>query len=180
MSGEKTINAHWKGWSEDSEEDLVLKESEGGVSVESVITNKERFALKYSILCDAAWRCRSLKVTSGKKVLEIESDGLGAWKDSSGLRAELSGAIDIDISATPFTNTLPIRRLKLKESESAEVSVVYVTTPELAISLERQRYTCVMHHKRYRFESIGGSFVREIDVDEDGLVLAYPGLFKRI
>jgi hypothetical protein len=39
--------------------------------------------------------------------LELESDGLGRWSNDSGTIPELDGAIDIDISATPFTNTCP-------------------------------------------------------------------------
>lgn len=50
--------------------------------------------------------------------------------------------------------------------------------PGLNISLDNQRYTCVIPDKLYRFESLDSGFVREIETDEYGLVLLYPGLFK--
>jgi hypothetical protein len=119
-------------------------------------------------------------LTEQKEELRLESDGIGAWSNASGVIAELSGAIDIDITATPFTNTLPLRRLKLKEDQSEEISVVYITVPNLNVSVERQRYTCLTPNRRYCFEQIHTDFVREIETDENGLVLVYAGLFKRI
>ena len=39
--------------------------------------------------------------------------------------------IDVDISATPFTNTLPIRRLGLQPGEFAELDVAFVDAPAM-------------------------------------------------
>ena len=80
---------------------------------------------------------------------------------------------------TPFTNTLPIRRLNLKKGQAHDVVTVYVHFPELAISADPQRYTCLEPMKLYRYESLDSDFVREIEVDPDGLVVSYPGLFRR-
>ena len=51
-------------------------------------------------------------------MLHLESDGEGHWQENGKDRPDLHGCIDIDIQATPFTNTLPIRRLGLKTGES--------------------------------------------------------------
>jgi hypothetical protein len=58
-------------------------------------------------------------------------------------------AVDVDISITPFTNTLPIGRLKLHTGESQEILAVYICMPDLAISTDRQRYTCLEAGRRY-------------------------------
>jgi hypothetical protein len=42
---------------------------------------------------------------------------------------QLGGAIDIDISITPFTNTLAIRRLNLRRGQSEEIIAVYIRVP---------------------------------------------------
>jgi len=81
---------------------------------------------------------------------------------------------------TPFTNTLPIRRLDLAEGQTADIRVVYVLLPELTITIDPQRYTCLRRGGRYRYESLDSDFVREIDIDTDGLVVTYPGLFRRV
>jgi len=88
--------------------------------------------------------------------------------------------IDIDLSATPFTNTLPIRRLKLKAGQSAEIVTVYILVPALTITTDPQRYTCIEPLKRYRYESRDSDFRRDIEVDGRGLVVTYPGLFRRL
>ena len=91
---------------------------------------------------------------------------------------EYTGAIDVDLAMTPFTNTLPIRRLGLAVGAAADIIVVYVTFPDLAVSADPQRYTRLAE-RTYRFESLDGGFVRDIEVDEHGLVVTYPGLFRR-
>jgi hypothetical protein len=181
---EKIIKASWQNWEGDATEKITLRETKEGIFVESIITNggQESFTVGYTIFCDASWRVRRFEIDSAerKKKIGLESDGLGRWSNNSIAIAELSGAIDIDITATPFTNTLPIRRLKLKENRTEDISVVYITVPELNVSAERQRYTCLIPNRRYRFEQLDTGFVREIETDENGLVLVYPGVFKRI
>jgi hypothetical protein len=66
--------------------------------------------------------------------------------------------------------------------ESAEVSIVYVEGAELQAWPEPQRYTCLEKGDRgglYRFLSLDGGFTADLLVDADGLVLDYPGLFRR-
>jgi uncharacterized protein len=52
--------------------------------------------------------------------------------------------------------------------------------PELSVEIDHQRYTCLEPGRRYRYEALDGSFTREIEMDEGGLVVTYPGLFRRI
>ena len=80
----------------------------------------------------------------------------------------------------PFTNTLPIRRLGLAQGQTADIRAVYVELPALTVSVDPQRYTCLKPGQLYRYESLDSEFARDIDVDADGLVVTYPGLFKRV
>jgi hypothetical protein len=91
----------------------------------------------------------------------------------------------VDLSATPFTNTLPIRRLSLREGESSEIGVVYVDVPVMRLDVSRQRYTCLERDADgglYRYEDRGSfrGFAADLPVDADGLVLDYPGIFRRL
>ena len=61
--------------------------------------------------------------------------------------------------------------------------MVYVSVPTLAVSVEAQRYTCLSQSatgSTFRFESLTGDFTADLPVDASGLVLDYPGLFRRI
>ncbi|WP_424448326.1 putative glycolipid-binding domain-containing protein [Microbacterium arborescens] len=99
--------------------------------------------------------------------------------DGTRIVGEVDGAIDIDITATPATNALPIRRLKLTVGGHADVEVAWVQVPSLDVGLGRQRYTRV-GPRAYCFESRDRDFRRTITVDDDGFVLSYPGLFERV
>src|SRR5215203_6431025 len=77
-------------------------------------------------------------------VCSSDLDGEGHWKRRGGEpMPDLDGCIDVDISATPFTNTLPIRRLGFEPGQSEELTVAYIRVPELLIGPERQRYGCL-------------------------------------
>ncbi len=180
----KTIKARWQNWDGDSIEDMTLLETEENILATSIITNrgKECYTAVYSIACDNSWRTRKCEIglVEKQKRLRLESDGSGKWFNESNYLVKLNGAVDVDISSTPFTNTLPILRLRLKENQSEEISAAYITVPELDVSIKRQRYTCLIPGKLYRFEQFDISFICEIEIDENGLVLVYPGLFRRI
>jgi hypothetical protein len=167
-------------------EHLVLREDEDGIRADSLVIGQadgEPLAARYSIVCIGEWRTRAVAVTlvgQGERV-QISSDGAGNWRDASGDPIEvLNGAFDVDITATPFTNTLPLRRLGLGAGESADILVAYIDVPSLTVTADPQRYTCLEPMRRYRFESLDSDFAREIEVDEHGLVVLYPGLFKRV
>jgi len=139
--------------------------------------------LSYMVRCDAAWHVRAVEVEVLPEgpTLQIASDGVGHWRDLSGRTLPaLSGAIDVDISLTPFTNTLPIRRLGLEAGDSALIRVAYVDAPSLDLRASDQRYSCIENGPeggRYLYES--GSFRAELTVDRDGLVIDYAGLWER-
>jgi hypothetical protein len=182
----RIVIARWQDWPGDGLEHLVLREGPEGVHAEAMVlgvADGQAFAARYRIVCDGEWRTRRLEVTVAGRDggLALSSDAAGRWTDRSGaLLAGLAGAIDVDLTATPFTNTLPIRRLHLRRGQSETILVVYVRAPDLTVTTERQRYTCLEPGRRYRFESVGSDFTREIEVDDDALVVIYPGLFRRV
>ena len=148
--------------------------------------------LRYGVWCDERWRAREVRlavVNPNACEVIVRADGEGHWATDAGQPLPaLDGCVDVDISATPFTNTLPIRRLGLRPGESAEIAVAYVAAPALTIEAVRQRYTCLAAGPdgvRYRYESLPAErspteFAAELTVDADGLVIDYPGLFRRV
>jgi uncharacterized protein len=59
------------------------------------------------------------------------------------------------------------------------LTMAYVWVPELTVGPDPQRYTRLAE-RRYRFESRDSDFTADLPLDPDGLVLDYPGLFRRI
>jgi hypothetical protein len=91
----------------------------------------------------------------------------------------LYGLVDVDLEFSPVTNTLPIRRRNPAIGEAVTVTAAWVRFPQLTIEPLPQRYIRLAE-RRYRYESAGGAFVAEIEVDDLGLVTAYEGGWQRI
>ena len=183
---DRRIVARWRDWSGNGVEHTVVTCAEKSNSADGVVistTDGQHFAARYQIRCDGSWTLEHacIQIVGEQRKVEFVSDGRGKWTDASGnpLPA-LDGALDIDLSVSPFTNTLPIRRLQLAKGSYAEIRAVYVHFPDLAIVSDPQRYTCLEPLRRYRYESLDSDFVREIEVDKNGLVVTYPGLFQRL
>src|SRR5215204_817867 len=176
----------WVPWERPGLEHLRLVTSDSSVLANGLVIGLEAgrpFRIGYVIRCDGRWRVREVQAAdpdSGRPVLELLADGEGHWKRGGGEPVpELEGCIDVDVSETPFTNTLPIRRLGLEPGESAEISVAYFDGTELQPWPEPQRYTCLEEGAEgglYRYLSLDGGFTADLPVDADGLVLDYPGL----
>lgn len=139
------------------------------------------FGCSYRICCDSLWRVRSVEVhAAGGASLVLTSDGEGHWRDGDGAdQPGLSGCIDVDIAATPFTNTLPVRRLGAALRQRTGITVVYIPIPSLAACRLEQAYT-LLPDGSYLYEGPIGSFQAELELDRDGLVLRYPSLFTRL
>lgn len=138
------------------------------------------FGLFYRLKLDENGHVRTVRLdrTDGKN-LELFSDGDGHWSDD---RAEplpaLRGCIDIDISATPLTNVLPIWRSDWVIGTPQRFSMAWIDADAMTVFRDDQIYT-PLADRRFLYQAADGSFEREIAVDEDGLVMSYPGLFER-
>lgn len=180
------VIARWKEWEGEGLEHLALAERPDGATAESVLfatAGGAPYGARYRILLDRDWNTRRVEVArvGEDRGLVLEGDGAGNWSGpSSGSIPGLRGARDVDIVATPFTNSLPIRRLRLEKGETREILVAWVRLPSLVVEAAGQRYTCVEPGRRYLFEDLDSGFSREIEVDGRGLVVSYPGLFRRV
>ena len=139
--------------------------------------------IDYEIFCDAQWRTRIAKIQGwvGEESVrhEVSVDSSGRWSLDGVEQPELDGCVDIDLEFSPCTNTLPIRRLGLAVGEAAPVRTAWVRFPGFRLELFEQVYTR-LEEARYRFESADGEFVRNLEVDADGLILEYPDLWTAV
>jgi hypothetical protein len=179
----------WQAWDGVSLESCRIVPSGDGVRAHSVALGVEAgtpWSVRYTVRCDAGWRTRQLSVESlygDEPPVSLTGDGTGRWTGPGGEHlAIFDGCIDVDLTSTAFTNTLPIRRLRLAPGGIEEIAVVYVTVPGFQVSVARQRYQCLSRGAdggRYRFEQVATGFTAEISVDIDGLVVEYPDIARR-
>jgi uncharacterized protein len=179
----------WSPWDGPGTEHLRLHVYSSGIAADSVVIGVAKgrpFRARYEVRCDPGWRVRSVRVAevdSKAPTIDLLADGEGSWTTRDGATVpELGGCVDVDLSMTPFTNTLPIRRLGLAPDEPAELSVAYIQVGKTRAWAEPQRYTRLkspLGGELYRYESLDSGFTADLLVDADGLVLDYPGLFRR-
>lgn len=180
------IVARWSDWRGATIEHSALAQEVDRIVADSVFVSAgggDPYAVRYRIACDAAWRVRrvDVEVLGRRRRLVLNADGAGRWQDQASKPVPLlEGAIDVDLTMTPFTHTIPIRRLQLARGQSAELSVAYIRVPELTVGTDPQRYTCLEPGRSYRHDSLDREFAREIETDNHGLVVTYPDYFKRI
>lgn len=167
-------------------EHVTLSETQQGYSAHGVAVGARGgapYGLTWRVETDRGWNTTALWLMNTDGVsIALASDGAGNWRadTAEGPRLpEFAGCIDVDIAATPFTNTLPIRRLGLDVGESARIRVLYVPVPSLEPQVVEQRYTRVAP-RLWLYEGLFRGFQAELEVDADGIVLDYPETFLRI
>jgi hypothetical protein len=140
------------------------------------------FEARYGVSCDEGWKTRAVAVhlygPQGDRSLRLAAQD-GRWYDDEGVEREsLRGCLDVDLGWSPSTNTLPIRRLDLAVGQPQAVTAAWVRFPELTLEPLPQEYRRLAE-RRYRYESAGGRFVAELEVDEQGLVTTYGQIWAR-
>lgn len=178
----------WQRIDEPGIEYCILSSVSDGWMLEGTVVQAIEGApteVRYRIECDGKWSTRRVRVAvhSGKdeRALELLADGEGGWELEKLPLSELEGCLDVDLSVTPATNALPVRRLGLAPGESRRVSATWVRFPSLSIERLEQSYAH-LEEGLYRYESWKGSdvFAAELKVDDLGLVVSYESGWKRV
>lgn len=163
----------------------LMQEADGWVLRGTILALEEQGPAQadYEVFCDAAWHTRravvSLRSAAGERSLRLDVED-GHWFEDGNEREAVRGCIDVDISWSPSTNTLPIRRLGLEVGErSGAVTAAWIRLPGLRLEPLPQEYERLAE-RRYRYSSRGGAFTAELEVDEDGLVVDYEGIWRRV
>jgi hypothetical protein len=107
--------------------------------------------------------------------IEIAVDAARRWWLDGVEMPSVAGCIDIDIAFTPATNLLPLRRLGLTAGETASVRAAWLRFPGFTLEPLEQHYRR-LDRIRYRYESGGGRYSPELQVNSAGFVTFYPDL----
>jgi hypothetical protein len=139
--------------------------------------DRQACRLDYSVVCDSAWHTVSGRVAGwiGDGTVEIELlvDDARRWRLNGTECPAVTGCVDLDLNFSPSTNLLPIRRLGLAAGQEADVRAAWLRFPSFTLEPLEQRYRRI-DTATYRYESGGGRFATELEVDADGFVTRYP------
>jgi hypothetical protein len=174
----------WTGIEYHSIEHCTVNTNNDGVTANSTIIGfyqNRIYRLDYIINMNALWQTKSCLIdfqcNEDRECFELIND-LGVWHLNGEPRPDFSDCTDVDIPLTPFTNTLPIRRLNLMDGDERVIDIIYLDLMENEIKHVKQKYRRISANF-YRYENIPNDFEANIEVDEDGFVVNYPQLFTR-
>ena len=160
-------------------ETLTIRWENEGLTVNGEIGSER---VQYAMRLSATWQVRQFLLFRDLEDpdLWLATDGSGRWGEMNGAhRTELDGAYDIAMRCTPFSHTLPIRRLPLLVGHTAELPVVLVDPETLEVRTTLHRYTR-LGERHWRHEESDHAPAVEFEVDEYGLVLDIPDRFRRL
>lgn len=171
----------WETWDGEHTETLTLRwENEAWTASGAVGRERVQYVLRISPL----WHMRQFLLFRDldEPDLWLATDGHNRWGEVNGAhRPELDGGVDVELACTPFTATLPIRRLPLEVGDSAEIPMIVIDVETLGVVLHHRRYTRLGEHRwRIGLDDADGGGEVELDVDQYGVVIDHPDRFRRL
>jgi hypothetical protein len=146
----------------------------------------DTWIVSYSLLLDKLWRTRTAliksRTASGPTERLLESDGNGHWSVDGKAMTDLDGCFDVDLESSALTNALPVHRLHLEVGDRAEAPAAYVRASSLTIDRLEQIYSRVHaapDRQRFEYEAPAFEFRCQLEYDDRGLVVKYPGIAFR-
>jgi len=181
-------HVRWEWTDRPGLEALSLESSAAGTVAESrvlVLLDGAPVRAHYRIEHDAAWRFHAAQIEGGPLgapcQVDIRRSAEGQWTVNGGPRHDLEGCEDVDLMATPYTNTPPLAAHPLAPDECRALRVAWVRFPDLEVRAVTQEYTRLdtPGARRYRYRNLESGFVGELTVDDGGLVVDYGPWVRR-
>lgn len=175
----------WQGITFQSLEYFNLKENDKNIQVASKIIGcyeNNIYSVDYQLTIDSEWNIQEFMIESEINTVKNRLTGKkdqDEWEINNAINPDFKGFNFIDISLTPFTNTLPINNLKLAENDTQEIKVIYIDVLNSLVKPVTQQYTRIAFNT-YHYDNLQTDFKSDIVVDENGLVVNYPKLFDKI
>lgn len=175
----------WRGLVYKSWENCTMELKNEVYYVKSVIIGNylnRIYNVDYVLKIDRNWCIQEFEIKTeieGHKNLITGTNSAGLWSINGISRPEFNEFLFIDISVTPFTNTLPINNLLLNIGQSKSIDVIYINILENEIKPVKQLYSRKKKDE-YLYDNLDTVFSSSIIVDQKGIVKSYPGLFELV
>lgn len=140
-------------------------------------------ACSFRVVLDAGWVTREVDVAAfaaaGERRLALRVDEQRRWEVDGAEDPALAGCVDVDVAATPLTNTFVLRRLgDLAVGEQRTASVAWVEVPTLRVLRVQQTYRRLGSRRWEYGDERHGAYV--LGVDDDAVVLDYEDFATRV
>jgi hypothetical protein len=172
------LTTSWRNLADGTITSVALRwENEGWTADGRIESNDVQFVLRISPM----WQVQQFLLFRDldEPDLWLATDRRGRWGEVNGAhRTDLDGCVDVDLAGTPFTNSIPIRRLPLHVGHSAQQNVIRIDTDTLSAVPVTQTYA-MLKFDEWRYRSMWSGDEVSAKVDEYGLVTSEP-TFERL
>lgn len=176
----------WRDRSEPSFEYCSLSQTDDGYRFNGdVILRWEQrpVSIRYQILVNRDWHTQRVEVTmkigARERQFRLHVDAEQRWWRGTEEIEACRGAFDVDLSFSPATNTLAMRRFALAVGESQTTTTAWVQLPDLSVSPFPQQYTRLSENE-YLFTSLKDDFKAKLVVNDLAVVTDYECLWESI
>ena len=157
-------NILWTGREYHSLENCLINTTDWGSEINSTIIGhyqEKIYRVEYYIKTNTAWETILVELharhSNRQQDYVFMGDGKGNWMVNGKHAIAFEGCIDVDIPLTPFTNTLPINRLRLSTNEERQTKAIYFDVLENQIRIVMQKYVC-LSKTRFHYENVPNDF----------------------
>lgn len=154
------------------------------ISSTVLIASNEKMAYKidYTLEITKKWRIINSIINidnlGKKKLIKIELNKKNNWVINGEKKINFNLCTDLDLGFSPLTNAIPIKRLNLRESESNNITALWVQYPSFEIKTLDQNYTN-LGNNFYLYES-DTSFKSKLRVTPHNFVMDYPTYWELV
>lgn len=138
-------------------------------------------ALDYVVRCDEAWHTLSADVTglhNGQEIRVALISAEGKWQMNDQAQPQVSDARDVDLSFTPATNLMPLRRLANADRSSLDCRAAWLRYPECTLAPLDQTYTRHGTSDLVSYSAAQTGYQTQLRVDPCGFVTDYPNAWR--
>ncbi|MCB1340371.1 MAG: putative glycolipid-binding domain-containing protein [Pseudooceanicola sp.] len=180
MSG-TVCTAHWRRLDGEGTDRCTLGAADHGWLLSGQAVWREagvETSLSYAVRCDPAWASLSADIAGhqgGKPIaLRLLRTGPG-WTLNGALQPGTQGCVDLDLSFTPATNLLPLRRLSIDGPVPVQVTAAWLV-PDLDRMEPLPQTYSRLDEGDFAYTSPG--FTSRLTVHPSGFVTHYAGLWE--
>ncbi|MFN3208253.1 MAG: putative glycolipid-binding domain-containing protein [Roseovarius sp.] len=137
-------------------------------------------ALDYVVRCTEDWRTLDADIagTHGESEVRLHADHRnGAWLLNETPQPGLEDVTDIDLSFTPATNLMPLRRLAKQQDDTLTTRAAWLHYPAAALVPLDQAYQRTHTYGIIDYRAEQTDFTTTLEVNDAGFVTDYPGLW---
>lgn len=184
MTGQTVATIHWRALDRDGDDKCRLARVDQGW----LLIGHAKFrddagfaALDYVLRCNEAWHTLGADISGlhgdARVKLHIER-AQDNWQVNGVPQPEVTGARDLDLSFSPATNLMPLRRLVNQQDPWLAVPAAWLRYPAQGLSRLTQTYTRTRAAGQVDYVAAETGFATRLEVDPCGFVTLYPRLWE--